>query len=123
MKQAGVVQKVGLETLGLKNLGNVHWNLSVPALYEEAARRREGNIVDGGAFAVRTGVHTGRSPKDKFFVEDSITKNTVDWGTTNKPMSPDRYRALYNRMMAYAQRRELFARDCWGGGAAVQRGW
>ena len=48
MKQAGfVVPKFGLETLGLKNLGNVHWNLSVPALYEEAVRRGEGQVADG----------------------------------------------------------------------------
>ncbi len=116
MKQAGfVVPKFGLETLGLKNLGNVHWNLSVPALYEEAVRRGEGQVADGGALVVRTGVHTGRSPNDKFFVEDSETKGRIDWGKTNKPISPERYRALYNRMLAYAQRRELFVRDCWAG--------
>ena len=40
MTQAGfIVPKSGLETLGLKNLGTVHWNLTVPALYEEAIRR------------------------------------------------------------------------------------
>ncbi|HLM15239.1 MAG TPA: phosphoenolpyruvate carboxykinase (ATP), partial [Reyranella sp.] len=116
MKQAGfVVPKFGLETLGLKNLGNVHWNLSVPALYEEAVRRGEGQMADGGALVVRTGVHTGRSPNDKFFVEDSETKGRIDWGKTNKPISPERYRALYNRMLAYAQRRDLFVRDCWAG--------
>ena len=97
MHQAGfVIPKVGLETLRLKNLGNVYWNLQVPALYEEAIRRREGTVVDGGALAVRTGVHTGRSPNDKFFVEDSQSKGRIDWGKTNKPISPERYRALYN---------------------------
>jgi len=122
VKQAGLVgPKVGLETLGLKNLNAVHWNLSVARLYEEAVRRHEGYIADGGAFIVRTGVHTGRSPKDKFFVEDSVTKNAVDWGVTNKGMSPERYRALYNRMLSYAQRRELFARDCWAGADPAHR--
>ena len=122
MKQAGfIVPKIGLETLGLKNLGTVHWNLSVPALYEEAVRRHEGHIADGGAFVVRTGVHTGRSPKDKFFVEDAVTKGTVDWGATNKGMPAERYRALYNRMISYAQRRELFARDCWAGADPAHR--
>ena len=126
MKQAGfVVPKFGLETLGLKNLGNVHWNLSVPALYEEAVRRGEGQVADGGAFVVRTGVHTGRSPNDKFFVEDTETKGRIDWGKTNKPISPERYRALYNRMIGYAQRRDLFVRDCWGGADPARRrpGW
>ena len=88
MQQTGfVIPKVGLESLGLKNLAHVHWNLSVPSLYEEAVRRREGAIGDGGALIVRTGVHTGRSPKDKFFVEDAQTKPRIDWGATNKAMS------------------------------------
>ncbi len=122
MNQAGfIVPKLGLETLGLKNLGNVHWNLSVPALYEEAIRRREGQVGDGGAFVVRTGVHTGRSPNDKFFVEDQETKGRIDWGKTNKPIAPERYRALYNRMLSYAQRRDLFVRDCWAGADPAHR--
>ena len=122
MQQAGfVVPKFGLETLGLKNLGNVHWNLSVPALYEEAVRRGEGQVADGGALVVRTGGHTGRSPNDKFFVEDSETKGRIDWGKTNKAISPERYRALYSRMLAYAQRRELFVRDCWAGADPAHR--
>ena len=122
MQQAGfIVPKTGLEALGLKNFGTVQWNLPVHALYEEAIRRREGHVADGGAFVVRTGVHTGRSPNDKFFVEDALTKGSVDWGKTNKGMSPERYRALYNRMIGYAQRRDLFARDCWAGADPAHR--
>ena len=121
MQQAGLIPNIGLETLGLKNLGNVHWNLSVPALYQEAIRRGEGQIGDGGALVVRTGVHTGRSPNDKFFVEDSETKGRIDWGKTNKPISPQRYQALYNRMLGYAQRRDLFVRDCWAGADPAHR--
>ena len=122
MTQAGfVIPKIGLDGLGLKNLGNVYWNLTVPALYEEAIRRGEGQLADGGAFVVRTGVHTGRSPNDKFFVDDSVTHSNVDWGKTNKPMSPEKYRALYNRMIAYAQRRDLFVRDCWAGADPAHR--
>ena len=101
MTQAGfIVPKFGLDSLGLKNLGNVHWNLSVPALYEAAIRRHEGQVGAGGALVVRTGVHTGRSPNDKFFVEDAETKGRIDWGKTNKAISPERFRALYSRMLA-----------------------
>ena len=122
MTQAGfVVPKIGLDGLGMKNLGSVHWNLSVAALYEEAVRRREGHVADGGALIVRTGIHTGRSPNDKFFVDDSVTHANVDWGKTNKPITPEKYRALYNRMIAYAQRRDLFVRDCWGGADPAHR--
>ncbi|MBS0525402.1 MAG: phosphoenolpyruvate carboxykinase [Proteobacteria bacterium] len=122
MTQAGfVIPKIGLDGLGLKNHGNLYWNLTVPHLYEEAIRRGEGKVGEGGALVVRTGIHTGRSPNDKFFVDDSITHGNVDWGKTNKPMSPERYRALYNRMLAYAQRRDLFVRDCWGGADPAHR--
>src|ERR1700730_9151039 len=89
VKQAGfIIPKTGLDTLGLKNLGTVHWNLSVPALYEEAIRRREGQVGLGAWLLVGTGVHPGRSPNDKFFVEDSGSKGRIDWGKTNKPISP-----------------------------------
>ncbi|MBL0899878.1 MAG: phosphoenolpyruvate carboxykinase (ATP), partial [Reyranella sp.] len=122
MHQAGfVVPKFGLEALGLKNLGNVYWNLQVPSLYEEAVRRREGVVAEGGALVVRTGIHTGRSPNDKFIVEDGESKGRIDWGKTNKPIAPDRYRALYNRMIGYAQRRDLFVRDCWAGADPAHR--
>jgi len=122
VQQAGfVVPKVGIDSLGLKNANNVYWNLQVPALYEEAIRRGEGVVADGGALVVRTGVHTGRSPNDKFFVEDSESRDRIDWGKTNKAISPERYRALYNRMTGYAQRRDLFVRDCWGGADPAHR--
>ena len=122
MKQVGfVVPKFGIESLGLKNHGAVYWNLSVANLYEEAIRRGEGRVADGGALVVHTGIHTGRSPGDKVFVEDAASRDRIDWGKTNKPISSERYRALYNRMTAYAQRRDLFVRDCWGGADPAHR--
>ena len=47
----------------------VYWNLTAPALYEEAVRRGEGVIAADGPLACRTGQHTGRSPNDKFVVQ------------------------------------------------------
>ena len=114
MQQAGfVVPKFGLESLGLKNLGNVHWNLSVPALYEEAIRRGEGSV--GRRRRVRGAHRRAYRPLAQRQVLRrgcASSKGRIDWGKTNKPISPERYRALYNRMLAYAQRRDLFVRDC-----------
>ena len=110
-----------LEKIGIKNSANVYWNLPVSTLYEEAIRRREGQVVHGGPLAVLTGVHTGRSPNDKFFVDEPSSRDFIDWGKTNKPISPERYRALYNRMLGYAQRRDLFVRDCWAGADPAHR--
>ena len=67
-----------LEKHGLKNLGAVHWNLSAPALYQEAIARGEGTVTVGGALTVSTGVHTGRSPNDKFIVDSPTVHEHID---------------------------------------------
>jgi phosphoenolpyruvate carboxykinase (ATP) len=47
-------QESGLEAHGIENVARVLWNLSVPALYEEAVRRREALIAEGGPLVCRT---------------------------------------------------------------------
>ncbi len=90
----------------------VHANLSVPALYETAIRRKEGRISVGGALVVQTGKHTGRSPKDKFIVEEPSTAAHVWWGEINQPISEARYEALRERVMGHLASREIFVQDC-----------
>ncbi len=66
----------------------VYWNLSVPALYEEAVRRREGLISAEGPLVCRTGQHTGRSPNDKFIVREPSSADKVWWSKVNRPIEP-----------------------------------
>jgi len=63
----------GAEKFGFKDLAAVHWNLPAEQLYEYALAANEGHVVEGGAFCAETGIHTGRSPKDKFVVCDYQT--------------------------------------------------
>ena len=70
----------GADKFGFKGLKAVHWNLLEPVLYEHAVQNGEAVIVAGGALCAETGVHTGRSPKDKHTVVDDLTENTVWWG-------------------------------------------
>ena len=70
---------------GVRQPGEVFWNLGVPALYEEALRRREGQLAPGGALVVRTGQHTGRSPNDKFIVQEPSSVEHIWWGKVNRP--------------------------------------
>ncbi len=118
---SAVRSPVGLETHGIQNYNAVYWNLSTPLLYEEAIRRREARMAHLGALVVRTGQHTGRSPNDKFIVEEPGSADRVWWGKVNHPLSQTHYERLYQRMMAYLQGKDLFVQDCFAGADPAYR--
>ncbi|HXZ00843.1 MAG TPA: phosphoenolpyruvate carboxykinase [Stellaceae bacterium] len=111
----GTASSFGLERQGLRNLAAAHWNLSVPVLYEHAVRRGEGLVAQGGAFVVRTGAFTGRTPRDKYIVEEASSKADIWWGDINKPVGEETFESMYRRLAAYFQGRELFVQDLHGG--------
>ena len=104
-----------LEQQGMRHFARVHWNLTAPHLYEYAVGRQEGELGLGGAFVVNTGRHTGRSPRDKYIVNEPGTKDTVWWGAINQPIDPARFDSLQQRMLAYLQGREMFVQDLYAG--------
>ncbi|MTI44574.1 phosphoenolpyruvate carboxykinase (ATP) [Roseibium hamelinense] len=104
----------GVETFGLSGLKAVYWNQSEPALYEYSISRGESRIAAGGALVADTGIHTGRSPNDKFVVRDDLTSETV-WWDNNKEMSQAQFDVLLEDFKAHAAGRELFAQDLFGG--------
>ncbi len=65
-----MMSRKALEEYGLVNLGTIHWNLSPSVLIEHALTLQEGKLAANGALNATTGVHTGRSPKDKFIVSN-----------------------------------------------------
>ena len=99
----------------------LHFNLSAPALMEEALRRAEAVLASTGALMATTGKYTGRSPKDKFLVDDDETHGRVDWGKTNQAITPDRFDGLGRRMAAFAEGRELFVFEGFGGADPTYR--
>ena len=96
-------------------------NLSAAELYEHAIRRDEGFIAAEGPLVVRTGAHTGRSPKDKFIVDEPGSHEGVWWGGFNQPISEARYEALRARMLDHLADRELFVQDCFVGADPAYR--
>ncbi len=105
----------GLEALGLRSEGKLYYNLSAAELYEEALKRNEGVIAREGPLVVKTGQHTGRSPNDKFIVDDAECHDKIGWGKVNKPISPEKFDALYARMMEHLKDKELFVQDLFAG--------
>jgi phosphoenolpyruvate carboxykinase (ATP) len=110
----------GLEGQGFRNLKTVNWNLTAPELYERAVARGEGMVAQNGPLVVLTGQHTGRSASDKFVVRDQASESNV-WWDNNKAMTPASFDALYQSMMSYAQGRELFVKDLFGGADTTHR--
>lgn len=107
--------KVSLEEHGLINLKTIYWTLPTPALYEEALKRNEGIMAHLGPLVVRTGQYTGRSPNDKFIVDEPTTHDQIWWGDINRPFDMDRFDELHRRMAAYLQGKDVFVQDCWCG--------
>lgn len=105
----------GLDELGLTKAGTIWRNLTTPALYEHAVSRQEGTIAHLGPLVVRTGQHTGRSPNDKFLVQQAPSSDKVWWGKVNKPFEAERFEQVFHRMQAYLQGKELFIQDCFVG--------
>ena len=92
----------GADKFGFKDLSAVHWNHTAPALYEHAIQAREAAIVEGGALCAETGVHTGRSPKDKHTVVDALTESTV-WWDGNRKLTQANFQLLYDDFIAHAR--------------------
>jgi phosphoenolpyruvate carboxykinase (ATP) len=101
----------GLEKLGMKNLGIVYRNLSVPQLVERAIECQEGILADNGALVVETGKYTGRSPKDKFIVREANSEKNIDWNQHNAPISEGKFEQLYRKALAYVQGKDLYIFD------------
>ncbi len=109
------ISRHGLTALGLDGVAVAHWNYAPEALVEEALRRREGHLAQGGPLVTRTVPHTGRSPDDKFTVEDALTRDAVHWGTVNRPFAPEAFEALWQRVTAHLTGAEVFVQDCHAG--------
>ncbi len=113
--------KAHLEQLGLAGAPAVHRNLSVASLYEHALRKGEGELGADGQFVVETGEHTGRSPKDKFFVREPGSETHIDWGDTNKAIDAATFDALLDRVSAFLSEREIYSLDTYVGADARYR--
>lgn len=91
------------------------FNLPVPSLVEEALINGEGILTDRGALSVATGKYTGRSPNDKYFVKDDTTREKINWGKVNKPMSPQNFQVLYDDVVSYMNERKIYVFDGYAG--------
>ena len=89
-------------------------NLPVAALVEATIRKGQGQLADTGALVINTGKYTGRSPKDRYIVEDALTRDAVDWGKINLPITLRAFDDLEQKIKTYADGlEEVYVRDAY----------
>ncbi|MBX9807644.1 MAG: phosphoenolpyruvate carboxykinase (ATP), partial [Flavobacteriaceae bacterium] len=103
-------KSISLKNLGIEN-ATIHYQLTADELQEITLQSGQGIENSTGALAINTGEFTGRSPKDRFIVKDSITEDKVWWGNVNIPFEPEAFDALYNKVTSYLSNKEVFVRD------------
>lgn len=96
------------------------FDLTREELVKEALENKEGVLSDKGALRVETGKHTGRSPKDKFIVDDEVTHNEVCW-TNNQPCSKETFDKLYAKCLNYIKEHKVYVTDVYAGADAKYR--
>ena len=114
--------RTGLAVHGIETGGTVHWNPTTSQLYTHALERRDGRLAEGGALAVDTGKHTGRSPKDKFVVREPGSEDRIWWGDVNSDISEEHFEGLREKVTAHiGGKSDLYVVDAFAGADPKQR--
>ncbi len=100
---------------GLNPRGRVKRNLSPAELYEETIRLGTGRLAQGGGLVTVTAPHTGRSPNDRFVVDEPGSSHLIDWGDVNVPIDELHYRTLKAEIIERLNGCELYVRDARAG--------
>jgi phosphoenolpyruvate carboxykinase (ATP) len=112
---------VDLDAHGLAPSGEAHWNLTTAELYEHALAAGAGMLANGGSIVVNTAPNTGRSPKDKFIVEEPGAKDRVWWGPVNRPIAPEHNARIREDLVAFLNDGDVYVLDAWAGAHADHR--
>lgn len=94
-------KSIGLHKVGLTEVGRIERNLPLESLVEDSILHKQGKLGMNGTIMVDTGRYTGRSPKDKYFVEEPTSKENIWWGPVNQPVSEAIFDELYAKVVSY----------------------
>ena len=110
-----------LSPLGLAPAGDVFWNLTATELVDLAVTRNEGQFSAHNALVTETGERTGRSPNDKFIVDEETTTEDVNWGDVNVSTDAESFQKMRAKVVDYLNQRDaLFVQDLFCGAEASE---
>jgi len=113
---------VDLSAHGIDAAGRVYRNPSTPLLYTHALARGDGRLAEGGPLVVDTGQFTGRSPKDKFLVDEPSSTDRIWWGEVNQKLAESSFDGLREKIAAHLGRAvALYVIDAWAGADPAHR--
>ncbi len=104
-----------------KGTTGTHRNLSYEEIFEHEIQSGTVHTTNSGAVSVDTGIYTGRSPRDKYIVEEEGSKDNIWWGNINQPTSDEVFQELHKKCVTYLSRKELYIFDGFTGARAETR--
>ena len=113
---------VDLSAHGIDPTGRVYRNPSTALLYAHALARGDGRLAGGGSLVVDTGKFTGRSPKDKFLVDEPSSTDRIWWGDVNQKLAESHFDGLRDKVTAHLETAAaLYVIDAWAGADVAHR--
>ena len=110
-----------IEKLGIQNTGKIFYNLGYDELIKHELDNGECTMTSNGATTVDTGIFTGRSPKDKFFVDQEPSNKYIAWGSVNQKISKENYEELYKIGTAQLSNKDLYVMDLFTGSSPASK--
>jgi phosphoenolpyruvate carboxykinase (ATP) len=99
------------DTLGLENVGEIRRNADVDILIQHAVENEGAKVSSTGALMIDTGIFTGRSPKDKFFVNQDPSNKYIAWGDINQKVSKNVYEDLLKNSKKQLSNKDIYVTD------------
>ncbi|MFZ2889285.1 phosphoenolpyruvate carboxykinase (ATP), partial [Sulfuricurvum sp.] len=109
------------EELGLTHIDAIHRNIDYDSLIKYALANEGAKLSHSGAVMVDTGIFTGRSPKDKYFVDQFPSNEYIAWGEVNKPLSKRVWDDLLGTVKEHLNGKKLFVNDVFAGASESSR--
>jgi phosphoenolpyruvate carboxykinase (ATP) len=116
-----VGQLVDLSEHGITPGGVVHYQPTTALLYSRTLERKEGRLAEGGPLVVDTGIHTGRSPNDKFVVREPGSEDRIWWSKVNQDLEEEQFEGLRDKVVSYLEGGDLYVVDAFAGADPAHR--